>query len=370
MVTPHDGGKPFLAQASEIEEDHAIARLNLQDAAGAELHPNDRVTAPHPVTGRPTEAKVVGRATQGQLRVQHADGTKHVINPKAATLVKSGNLTREQRSTPENVTDPIPEHMRAATPDDRARLKIPPAWTNVVVTDDPKAPLQARGRDAGGKQQSRYTPEYEQEQADKKFARIRELHKQLPQLDAALARDAPTNDTAAAVYLMRKMGVRNGGSVTNAKVKAYGATTLEARHVVVDGDAVRLDFIGKEGIHQDHEVTDPALKKLLLDRIAGKAPTDPLFDTNSDKTLAYLKQEAGGEDFKIHDLRTYLANSKALELMDGIDRPQELKEFKEMKMRIAKLVSDVLGNKSEQALKSYINPAVWDAWIKDPTWSK
>lgn len=370
VVTPHDGGKPFVAQASEIEEDHAIARLNLQSGDEAQLHPNDRVAVPHPDTGKPVEARVVGRAAGGKLRVQHDDGTKHVLDSKASKFVKSGNVTREQRSTPEEVTEPIPEGMRPATPDDRARLKIPPAWTQVVVATDPTVEQQARGRDSGGKHQYRYTPEHDQQQADKKFARIRELHKVIPQLDAALARDSETNDTAAAVYLMRKMGVRNGGSTTNAKVKAYGATNLEVRHVVVEGDSVRLDFIGKEGVHQDHEVTDPRLKQLLLDRVKGKQPTDRLFKTSSAKTLAYVKKETGNDDFIIHDLRTYLATNKALEFMAGISPPQEQAEFKEKQALVAKLVSEILGNQPEMALKSYISPTVWSTWAKDPEWTK
>jgi DNA topoisomerase-1 len=297
-------------------------------------------------------------------QIEQSDGVARLDTP--ATTIPEAKPERVKKPLPPLV---VPEGMHVATPEDRKRLKVPPAWENVVVADDPTSPLQARGLDAGRKAQYRYTAEYEQEQADIKFARIRELHRKLPQLDAALQRDAPTNDTALAVYLMRKMGVRNGGSVTNATTKAYGTTTLEARHVVVDPDGtMRLDFIGKEGIHQNHVVTDPLLKQLLAERIEGKGPTDKLFKTDSNKTLEYLKKEADG-DYKIHDLRTYLANALTLKAMSGIDRPQELKEFKRMQMEIAMFVSQVLGNKPQQSLKSYINPAAWNTWVQDhPDW--
>lgn len=260
--------------------------------------------------------------------------------------------------------------MRPASAEDRARLKIPPAWTDVTVSVDPFALLQAKGYDKKGRAQSRYSPEHHAIQADKKFARMKALHKLLPMLDAALKRDAHRDGTAAAVFLMRVMGVRNGSETdTGADTFAYGASNLRARHILIDGDKVTLDFDAKDNVHLTLPVHDETLKQILRDRVKGLAPDDPLFGTNESKTNAYLKEHTS-DDFKIKDLRTYRANVVALSAMAGIPKPTTAAEFKKARAEVARAVSAVLGNTPSVALSSYINPAIFDDWLKDAPWVK
>lgn len=264
---------------------------------------------------------------------------------------------------------PEPPRMRPATDEDRARLKIPPKWRNVVVSDDPTSPLQAKGIDSKGRPQSRYTPEHHAIQADKKFARMKALHALLPKLDAALKRDAKTNGTAACVYLMRKMGVRNGSETdTGADTFAYGASNLRARHVLIKGDTVTLDFDAKDNVHLTLPVHDEGLKAILRARLRGLGPDDRVFDTNETKTNAYLKQYTSTE-FKIKDLRTYLANEIALSVMVGMPKPTSKTEFRKWRLAVAKAVAEVLGNTPTVALGSYINPAVFASWTEDASWA-
>ena len=49
------------------------------------------------------------------------------------------------------------QKMREATAADRKRLVIPPAWTNVMIAEDPNASLVATGLDAKGRKQYRYS---------------------------------------------------------------------------------------------------------------------------------------------------------------------------------------------------------------------
>lgn len=263
------------------------------------------------------------------------------------------------------------EGLRKATDGDRKRLKVPPAWTDVHVATDPEAPLQCIAKDTKGRPKALYTDAWHSQQAALKYARIRELHTVLPALDAALADDAGKDDTAAAVLLIRRMGLRPGSLAdTKADVQAYGATTLLARHVVKPkgDDPLTLDFIGKEGKHLVLPVRDPELAAQITARLKGKKPDEPLFATSEPRALAYLKKHTG-EHFKVKDLRTYHANALALKVMSGMEAPQTPAEYRKARRAVAVEVSTALGNEPTMALKSYINPAVFAAWHKEPSWS-
>lgn len=80
--------------------------------------------------------------------------------------------------------------------------KIPPAWRDVMVTDDKTAPLQVVARDAAGRRQAIYSQEHIDEQAAIKFARIRLLDEHMPAVDAALSDEALGDDTAAAMMVI------------------------------------------------------------------------------------------------------------------------------------------------------------------------
>ena len=51
-----------------------------------------------------------------------------------------------------------------------AKLAIPPAWTDVWICTDPDGHLQATGRDARGRKQYRYHPDYRAQREREKFA--------------------------------------------------------------------------------------------------------------------------------------------------------------------------------------------------------
>lgn len=66
--------------------------------------------------------------------------------------------------------------------------------------------------------------------------------------------DPKISEPAKLAALIMSTGIRPGSeSDTGAKVKAYGATTLEGRHVVTDSEGnTRLQFVGKKGVNIDY----------------------------------------------------------------------------------------------------------------------
>jgi DNA topoisomerase IB len=163
---------------------------------------------------------------------------------------------------------------------------------------------------------------------------------------------------------MQEQALRPGSDAdTKAKVKAFGATTLRAEHVVRAEDGVRLQFIGKEGIAHNHLIRNPALAKELLRRkqMAGTRG-GKLFDTTYDKVAAYSKTLDDGR-FTPKDFRTIKANAMAVvEIAAATKPPKTLKEYKARVKAVAEKVAGVLGNRPAQALESYIDPALFSQW--------
>ena len=253
--------------------------------------------------------------------------------------------------------EPLPAHVAA--------LKIPPAWTDVTYSDDPKAALQAVGRDAKGRRQSVYLESFEANNAAAKFSRIVSLDKKIVSITSKNEKFRSSSDekkaaSADCTKLIISTGIRPGSDAdTGAEKKAYGATTLVGKHVVVDGDSVSLKFVGKKGVALDIPVSDPDTAAMLIKRKALVGDEGKLFGIN-DKTLLAHVHTLG--PFKTKDFRTLLGTTTAADEVARRPTPTNAKEYKKAVMEVAKVVSTKLGNTPVIALQSYINPAVFAEW--------
>jgi DNA topoisomerase-1 len=257
-----------------------------------------------------------------------------------------------------------PDGARPATPEDRERLKIPPGWVDVFVADDPTNYRQVWARDAQGRSQGRYTAEYEARQEALKFERVKELAAKLDDLDNALVRDMMTDSAAAVTALIRHFGLRPGSMKdTRARKQAYGATTLQARHVRQYPDTGRttLSFVGKSGQKITVSTRDPDIYRLMQHWTDGKQGTDFLFEATDADVRAYLTG-AIGPGFLAKDLRTLKANVMALEMVRSMRRPTTMTAFRKARNKVADAVAKALGNTRAVTLSGYINPTVFADW--------
>jgi DNA topoisomerase-1 len=258
----------------------------------------------------------------------------------------------------------IPAGLRPATPEDHQELRIPPAYTDVYVSHnlDRSNGLLFMGVDDQGRVQRRYSAEHAEQNSAEKFARVRSLSDNIIALDETLEERAGDDDTAAAVLLMRTMGLRPGSlEDRRAKVQAYGATTLQRRHVTITGDTVRLQFVAKEGISLDLEMENHRLAQALRPRLKGKSGDDPLFpDADEKKTLAFMDEAVPGALNK--DLRTHFGTGLAKTLVAAYPIPDSQKAYTRQRNEVADEVAGALGNTRKMALDSYIDPTVWSAW--------
>ncbi|HEF5875763.1 TPA: DNA topoisomerase IB, partial [Burkholderia cenocepacia] len=85
-----------------------------------------------------------------------------------------------------------PDGVRVRDADEIARidaLAIPPAYTDVWICMDPRGHLQATGRDARGRKQYRYHPQWRETRDANKYARMAAFARALPRIRARVTRD-------------------------------------------------------------------------------------------------------------------------------------------------------------------------------------
>jgi phage-related protein (TIGR01555 family) len=262
------------------------------------------------------------------------------------------------------------EKWHGGTPEEHARLKalkIPPAWTDIRLNPDPTEGKQVTGRDVKGRSQSRELPGHRGEQDVEKFSRLVAFNKVRDRVVAKAAADMndpklprAVQDAAAVVYLVSQTGFRPGSEKdTGADVKAHGATQLEGQHVKVSGDSTTFDFPGKSGVTQHHIVKDAKVATFLRQRATGE--NKQIFQVSETHVRDYF-HGIGASEFDLKDMRTWVATDMARAQVKKMPVPMDAKEHKASVAAIAEKVSDKLGNKPAQALKSYIDPMVWKAW--------
>jgi DNA topoisomerase I len=165
-----------------------------------------------------------------------------------------------------------------------ADLVIPPAWRDVRIADDPRAHLQAVGRDEAGRLQYLYHPAWSEIRAARKVERLARLGRGLQKLRAAVAEDLAAGKTengaldrrtmlAAAATLVDRAGLRAGHEAYAGPESGRGAATLLKRHVTIDGCEVKLAFPGKGGRRIEISLADKQLARVLGRTQAGaRAP--------------------------------------------------------------------------------------------------
>lgn len=257
--------------------------------------------------------------------------------------------------------------------EDQARLKAmgtPKAWTDVQLNADPNAPRQVIGKDSKGRIQSRYSAEAQQAATVEKFARVSELNERMGQIQEGIYEDMQDSslsmrerDSAACIALITETGMRPGSDKdTGAEYRAYGASTLEGRHIAnISGDTVTLEFVGAKtaGAMQTRQFSNQQLADYLGSKDLG--PNDRVFGTSPEALKAAMERN-GGTGFLVKDIRTWKGTDTAIEMIEKMPTPTTKKMFRSSVKQVATAVAERLGNAPTVALKSYINPEVFHAW--------
>ncbi|HEX6140463.1 MAG TPA: DNA topoisomerase IB [Candidatus Limnocylindria bacterium] len=255
-------------------------------------------------------------------------------------------------------------------------LAIPPAWTDVWICPSRRGHIQATGRDARGRKQYRYHPEWRRVRDEAKYERMIAFGQALPRIrtrvehDLALPGLPRERVLAAVVRLLEKTRVRVGNEEYARENRSFGLTTLRNHHAKVDNGRIRLRFRGKAGKVHDVDVTDRRLARIVAraQDLPGQALFTYLDDDDEPRVVDsgdvndYLR-EISGEDFTAKDFRTWAGTVLAAWALKELEAFDSEAQAKRNVVRAVETVAERLGNTPAVSRKSYVHPTVIDAYL-------
>ena len=253
------------------------------------------------------------------------------------------------------------------------KLAIPPAYKDVWICPHANGHLQATGRDARGRKQYRYHPQWREHRDATKFDRMLGFGRTLPRIRRRVARDLriralPKEKVLATIVRLLECTLIRVGNEEYARANgSFGLTTLRDRHVELKSGALVLEFRGKSGVRQRALVTDRRVARIVRD--CRDIPGQDLFqwiDENGERhpigssdVNDYLRDASGGP-FTAKDFRTWFATLEALTLLRK-ERPGNTNEARNQVLATVKAVAEKLGNTPAICRKCYIHPEVLSA---------
>lgn len=272
-----------------------------------------------------------------------------------------------------------PEGTRVDDPNVRKRIRalaIPPAWTDVWICLDPAGHLQATGRDARGRKQYRYHERWRTGRDAAKFERLLEFATALPRIRRRCDRDlakrgVPREKILATVVRLLEMTLIRVGNDEYARLnRSFGLTTLRGRHASVSGTAIRFRFRGKSGRQHEVGLRDRRLAAVI--RRCQELPGQELFgyldadgvvhDVGSEDVNEYLR-EISGIDVTAKDFRTWAGTVLAYRALKALAPGTDERSARRNVVEAVRLTSDRLGNTPAVARKSYVHPAIIEAYL-------
>jgi DNA topoisomerase-1 len=326
---------------------------------GAQIHNGgdevEQVSRPAAVNGTPSFALRMAK----RLGLRHVDSGELAIRRRRcgkgwAFYRPDGGLIRDK-----------------ATVRRLESLAVPPAYQDVLYAEDPAAHLQAIGRDAAGRLQYRYHPDWEKVREMRKARRLSRLANVLSRIHRSLgqhlAAAAPTREftLAAVIELIARSAIRPGSEEYARERGTRGAATLLKSNVSIYGDTVTLSFKGKGGKSITKEVVAARLANALalLRQLPGKrlfqyrTESGELRHVTAREVNVFLREIAGAE-ISLKDFRTLVASAGALEALARAAPAKSERSRKKQVLEAVRAVAEDLSNTPAICRKSYVHGTV------------
>jgi DNA topoisomerase I len=272
-----------------------------------------------------------------------------------------------------------PEGKPLSNPAQLGRIKslaIPPAWTEVWICPFENGHLQATGRDVRGRKQHRYHKRWREVRDETKFNRMVIFARALPKIRQRVQHDlrlpgVPRKKVLATIVrLLEVCLIRVGNEEYARENKSFGLTTLQDKHVEVNGSSVRFEFRGKSNKHHTIEIENKRLAKII--KRCQDLPGQDLFqyidrdgqrqDVKSEDVNEYLR-EISGEDFTAKDFRTWAGTVLAATSLQAFETFETQAQAKKNLVQAIESVAERLGNTPAICRKCYVHPIVFDSYL-------
>ena len=253
-------------------------------------------------------------------------------------------------------------------------LAVPPAYVDVNYAVDPRAHLQAIGRDAAGRLQYRYHPDWEKVREERKAHRIAQFVEALPRIRRHIRRCLSDSNCsrefalAAVIELVASSSIRAGSEEYVKQHGTRGATTLLKSNLKVIDGGLFLSFRAKGGKRVQREIVSAPLVAALeqLQTLPGKR----LFQYRDDTEVRTIRarevnahlQNIAGTAITLKDFRTLCASAAVLEELAKVEPAPSVSGRKKQVLEAVRAAADELTNTAAVCRKSYVHQAVVDAF--------
>jgi DNA topoisomerase IB len=292
-------------------------------------------------------------------------------------------LTRRRRGRGFEYLDAAGARADEGTIERIRALAIPPAWTDVWICPWPHGHLQATGRDAAGRLQYLYHPEWRAERDREKFERMLDFAGALPGLRTQVATDISARGLgrerllACATRLLDRGFFRIGSESYAEENGTFGLATLQRRHVVLARDgSILFSFTAKGGVQRRLRLVDQDVLSVLrsLRRCGGTAELLAYrngkgwwVDVRSGDVNAYIRGHAHGP-FSAKDFRTWHATVLAALAVAVLGRRVTTEPARRrVVMQASREVARYLGNTPTVCRDSYIDPRIFEHFYAGET---
>ncbi len=264
------------------------------------------------------------------------------------------------------------------------KLRLPPAWTSVWISADPKSSIQAVGIDNKNRKQYRYHEKHVERSEQQKFLRMLEFIKAIPKLEKAMGRHenlGPYDKNrviASMLTIVRELHMRVGKEVYARTNKSYGVSSLRKIHMNIEGDMIKFRFKGKSNKRLSYSLTDKLLARhlRLLLRLEGNRLFQYIDENNkvlpvTDMDLNRYIQTHMGNQFTVKDFRSYAANYYFIKTLLSETRKRTPKNPKAIKKNIINALKSTayyLRHTKAISKKSYVLSFARSMYERAPEW--
>jgi DNA topoisomerase-1 len=293
-----------------------------------------------------------------------------MVKPDALTITRErqGKRVRYRAATGKLVTDKA-EIARLSA------LAVPPAYEDVRFATDPRAHLQATGRDAAGRTQYRYHADWTEVRETRKAQRLAQFVAALPRIRRAVRRSLCLADLSqdfalsAVIELVANSSIRAGSEEYAKEGGTRGATTLLKSNVRMENGLIGLHFRGKGKKDIVKTVNAPSLGDAI--ETLRKLPGKRLFQYRDasgnvhavcSRDVNLFLQDIAGTRITLKDYRTLCASATVLE---ALSKQQPAASERGRKRQISEAVRNAaedLSNTPTVCRKSYVHEAVVQAF--------
>ena len=276
----HEKGKHESMHAIATLGDHAGEVLKRANAAIEKMRPALQAWVE---AGMPKHKDTEDLAKAYLNALQVADDARRA-EAYAAQVLDGEGVNRGDENEAETAEEPLQKSRSVRAT--QVHLKSGKVVLRAAHTDKREAakPVQNIGKFTTAKGNVVYQYDEATLAANKaeKFKRVAGLAKRIPEIVEDVQGKLALNDTprektlSAIVALIDRCQFRLGTEAMAEQNGTYGVSSFKPEHVIVAGDTIRFQFIGKKHVEWDKVITDPALAS-FVGRLKSQAKGDKLF---------------------------------------------------------------------------------------------